>query len=833
MQNKSRLLLLIFALVVLVSPMGFANNAPLLRVTYLNVGQGDAILVRTAEKTILIDAGDDRSNAGNGVIVPYLKKEGIRRIDTAVLSHPHRDHFGGYIDVINAIEIGEFLFSSDTEAGSEDGGGGNEALLFKRMLDAIKAKNIPYIRAQMGMKLDWGKGIKTELLHVAEPKYESGDPLKSNQNENSLVIKVTAGKISYLFTGDAERGAEESTIAMSGGKLKSTVLKAGHHGSKTSSSHPFLELVKPQYAVVSVGRVNSFGHPSPQTLEKFAYYKTKVFRTDQDGTIDSFTDGQTVKFVSNSSALELTKKPEVIALTANSATLQWETNKTSNSILRFGTGELNQEKVIDSNVKVHTVTVSGLQPNTAYRFQAASVDERQPDQVVTAEGTFTTPAGTGVDLPRITGLVTSTPKVYMRKPFVTKVTVANPAAVAQTGLSVDLYHSALDPKNLLGQLNIASLAGNKTVVLDFPTEISWMGSLELLAVLRQNKTLLDTASLQIDVLPKIVLVDCAHGNKDYFTGRFAGMKMDLDQNLGITMKSISKPFTPELLGEAFMVIIPEQKDPLAATELAALKDFTRRGGSVLLFLKSDFRDASVTKMPNAILQAIGSTIRFNDDQFCDPTDNIGPPWRAWVKRFPAPFIQGVDRLLVRSSCTLINHKMEGLAASKNVHLLATGDDDSFNSNSDGLDDGYIYASHTPLLPIPVVAGEDLGSGRVVCYGEGLYDDSLYHSTSTIPTPLFNRQVCAWLTAGKDKTVRQLLASAADLETLDDLEVRADRFGAIANHVQELVSKSLAEEPTARDDLRSAFAEQGDAAPVQILRTMVDTMLEFNEVHEPR
>ncbi len=812
---------------------------PLLRVTFLNVGQGDAILIRTAEKTILLDAGDDRANAANGVIIPYLKREGITKLDTCIISHPHRDHFGGFIDLLQAIPIGEFQFSSDTLGTGDPEESSSDALLYMRMYNLIKEKKIPYNKVPNGAILNWGKGIKVEVLHADEaPRRSADDPprlvqrgevIKSPANEQSLIIKATAGKISYLFTGDAEKGAEGRAIELFRDKLPCTVLKSGHHGSKTSSGYPFMDLAKPEYGIISVGAKNSFGHPNKETLDKYAFYKMKVFRTDQDGTIDSFTDGKTIQFVSNQSALAMTKPPEVISLTANSATIQWTTNKTSNSTVNFGTSSYTHQKVLDPFVTVHTVTLTGLKPSTTYLFQVLSQDERQPDQVVSAEGRLTTPAGSGAPLPKIVAMGTSAKTVYLRKPFTVRIDIQNPAPQPLKSCRLSLYHSSMTDANLLGTADVALDASGQGSY-SFPVELGWLGKVELIGVLTNDKDIIDTSSIVVDVLPKNIVVDCAHGNIDFFTGRFAGMKMDLYNRHGFSMKSVSKMITPSAIEDAFVLIIPEPKEALAAEELTTIKEFVAKGGSVMLFLKSDYKDLSAPHLVNPILQTIGSRIRFNDDQFCDPTNNIGPPFRAFVHVFPDPIIQGVSQLLMRNCGTLVNHKMQGLTAAQGLHLLAVGDDDSYNVDTDGMNDcSFYYASATPRLPIPVVAAEDLGTGRVACFGEPLYDDRLY-ADPKIPTALFNSQVTVWLATAREKNLRELLTSLDDLASIDDLEIRATRFDSLRTAAREQIRREMAE--GSERDVMAAFQEFS-SPPVQDLARDLHDTLRFRDLHQER
>lgn len=844
MKNRSmRRLIPAFLLVFLLSVAAFAAGESTARVTFLDVGQGDSILVRTAEKTILIDAGDDKADAANASIIPYFKKEGIKKIDIAVISHPHRDHFGGFLQLIQSVPIGEFVYSSDSMGAGDPEESSSDAQLYMKLHDSIVAKGIPYNKAKMGDKLDWGSGVKIEVLHAedksalttrgieipAEPEYDRAatDTVKVSANEQSLIIKLTAGKISYLFTGDAERGAEAVAINAFRDKLGCTVLKSGHHGSKTSSSNPLMDLARPEYGVISVAAKNSFGHPNKETLDKYAFYKMKVFRTDQDGHVDSWTDGQEIHFNSNQSPLEFTKKPEIVSLTPTSATLQWVTNKPSDTRIYYGVSDLGQSKLTANAATIHTVTLTGLQPGSVYTFRATSMDARISDQYVTFDGTLTTPAGDGVPLPQIDAFTVNAKQIYARKPFKTRVKIVNPSAVDTKNLKVILYHTAMSRDNILGETGISRLKATGTTSIEFPVEISWLGQIELLVVLMKGKTIIDTESYTVDVQPKIIYVDCSHGNIEFFTGKFGGMKMDLFNSLGFQMRSVSKGITFDQLKEGFIFILPEPSKPVTADELTALKEFAAKGGSIMLYSRSDYGNRSVPEIHNSILEAIGSSIRFNDDQFCDPTNNIGAPWRAWIQTYPSPIINGVTNILVRNCCSLISKGNKGLEAGKNLSLLATGDDDSFNQNADNLDDGYIYASHTPKLPIPVAACEDLGTGRVACFGESMYDDSMYQPNAQIHTPQFNRCIVQWLEASREKSLRDLVRFVNEIAADQDAETRAIRYEALRDRVTEIVRTNL--ENGDQSSVRSAFTGF-DSKAVNDLRDTVRGQLDFRVLH---
>lgn len=824
-------------LAVMVVSAAYASEAPLLRVTFLDVHQGDCILIRSAEKTVMIDAGDDNRNAAARYIIPYLKKEGIKHIDQAIITHPHRDHFGGFIDLIRDFEVGEVLYSNDSEVSSEGETtkGGNDALIYAQLRDLIMEKKIPYRKAKLGEMLDWGKGIKAEVLYCDTTRDETTPPsdvLKNNPNELSIVVKATAGEISYLFTGDAEKKAETDMINLHGKKLATTVLKSGHHGSKTSSMHAFMDIVQPGYGVISAGKGNSFGHPTQVVLDIYDYYKMKVFRTDIDGTVESFTDGKTVTFVTNNSPLEFASKPKVISLTANSATLQWETNRAGTTSVNYGVSELDQLKELNHAAKIHTITLTGLKPSTTYKYVATTSDPREPEKKITFEATITTPAGTGDPLPKINKVATNFDRIYMKHPFKIIVPVANPAETAAKSTTLEVYHSAMDASNLIEKVKFDSIPANSSVEAVLPTQIDWLGNVEIIAVLKQGSTIIDTLSANILVEPKTVLVDCAHGNKDYFTGRFAGMKMDLFQSYGFQMRSVSKAMTYESIKDAFLILVPHPTLDFKAEELTALKKYVSGGGSLLFYAQSDYRNLSNPDMLNTVLKAVGSKMRFNDDQACDPVDNIGPPWRLFVKVFPFPAITGkeVSKILLRSSCTLISStKNKGLQSTKNLFIVASGDDDAYNTESDAMNDGYIYASHTPVLPIPVAAVEDLGFGRVGCIGEPLYMDNYYSSPGDLGTVPFNRNIIYWLSLGKEKTVKSLVRYVAELDGEDDAEIRAERYEALSKTIVKKVRHEVDYDRSILRDVNDMFNEFSSPS-VDQLKLKIDQIYRFDDLH---
>lgn len=774
-----RIVLLVLAVLVSL-PIFAARESSLMQVTFLDVHQGDCMIIRTAEKTIMIDAGDDNRNAAPEYIIPYLKKEGIKRIDQAIISHPHRDHFGGFIELVKHFDFGEFIYSNDSNVVAGEGSSfTNDALYYGQLLDAIKAKKIKYRRAKAGEILDWGKGVKAEILFTDDGSF--GDIAKSNVNEMSIILKATAGQVSYLFTGDAEKKAETAAIERVGRKLSSTVLKSGHHGSKTSSNHNFMDLVQPKYGVISAGKGNSFGHPTKAVLDIYDYYKMSVFRTDQDGTVESFTDGKTVTFETNNSPIKITSKPKIISLTSNSATIQWNTNREATSRVEcsvVNNKTTKHNKNIENSVKVHTITLTGLRPNTQYSFLAISTDPREKDKFAKAEGTFTTKSGDGTPLPKIARMTIGADRIYMKTPFDINVPVQNPAGQPSAATSVELYHSAMHPSNLIEKFSLGKIDASQTVSKSVQTQIDWLGVVEIIAVLKQGNTIIDTSSINVDVKAKLILVDCAHGNKDYFTGRFAGMKMDLFQNLGFQMKSQSKAFDDASLKDIFMVIIPSPKSDFKPAELAAFKKYVNSGGTMLIYSMSDYRDLSKPQYLNKILASAGSKMRFNDDQLCDPDNNIGPPWRFFVTTFPSPAITGKDvkKLLLSSASTLLDDKNKPLKNSATVSVLASGYANSYSIESDNKNDApFLYTPSTTSVLPPFAAAEDLGSGRIACVAELFYQDNYYSNPAGLSTVEFNRSIVSWLTKGRTRTIRSIVRSIVELEKERNIELRADRF----------------------------------------------------------
>jgi competence protein ComEC len=259
----------------------------LLRVIFIDVGQGDAALIETPSgEKILVDAGDKTGirDAGEKTIVPYLQKRGIDYLDAMILSHPDADHLGGVPFVLRSLRVGRVI----------DAGQAASSALY-RDYDAL-LQTRTHITVKRG---EYHLEISNMRLYVLHPTddfvdADSGDGFEG-ANNSSVVFKLVYGRNSFLFVGDAEIPVEEDLVLQYGDFLQSDVLKAGHHGSRTSSSEEFLTAVQPHVAVVSVGKFNKFRHPSKSVIQRLKDHSIEIHRTDEEGAIVFESDGRTIR----------------------------------------------------------------------------------------------------------------------------------------------------------------------------------------------------------------------------------------------------------------------------------------------------------------------------------------------------------------------------------------------------------------------------------------------------------------------------------------------------------------------------------------------------------
>ena len=219
---------------------------------------------------MLIDSGE----IGKGDdVAKYVKSEGITSLDYLVATHPHSDHIGGMSVILNDFPIGHFV----------DSGYPYTSKTYENMLTTIDKKNIPFVTPKRGDKIDFSSGIDVQVLNPGSTYFTD------DVNQNSVVLKITDGKVTFLLMGDAGLEAE-SAIMGAGYNVDADILKVGHHGSRTSSGTSFISTVNPAVSVIEVGAGNDYGHPHQETLDRLQKV-SKVYRTDMDGTITISTDG--------------------------------------------------------------------------------------------------------------------------------------------------------------------------------------------------------------------------------------------------------------------------------------------------------------------------------------------------------------------------------------------------------------------------------------------------------------------------------------------------------------------------------------------------------------
>jgi competence protein ComEC len=279
--KKQRLIItstfLIFFTLLITYP--FPSHSKDLRITFIDVGQGESILVEfPGKEKMLIDGGGFPGSSfdiGEKIVSPFLWKKGIKNIHYLVLTHGHPDHLNGLVSISKNFKVGELW-----EAFSPQN---NETYL--ELKKALSAK-IPQKKVFYGYRSQPGGAI----VEVVHPRI-NGQLTESTQNDNSLVLRITYKQTSFLLTADIGKEAEHE-ILETGKNIKSQVLKSPHHGSDSSSSLEFLERVSPQIAVISVGEGNRYGHPDNAVLKRYKNMGIKILRTDIQGAVEISSDGE-------------------------------------------------------------------------------------------------------------------------------------------------------------------------------------------------------------------------------------------------------------------------------------------------------------------------------------------------------------------------------------------------------------------------------------------------------------------------------------------------------------------------------------------------------------
>ncbi len=263
-----------------------------LQVYYLDVGQGDSALVRIPGESgyfhMLIDTGEYQYADG---LTSYLQDLDVERIDALICSHPHTDHMGCMARIIQRFDIGGLYMPRLPEDKTPT------TTAYEKLLDAADGKSLTINALHEDAAIESPAGSR---IQVMSPRVDAD---WEGANNYSAVLRLVYGETSFLFTGDAEEESEE-VILDDGYLLSSDVLKCGHHGSSSSTSPLFLDEVAPQYAIISCGEDNRYGHPHRETMAALADRNVTVYRTDKDGTILAESNGKDITFTTGLASVE-------------------------------------------------------------------------------------------------------------------------------------------------------------------------------------------------------------------------------------------------------------------------------------------------------------------------------------------------------------------------------------------------------------------------------------------------------------------------------------------------------------------------------------------------
>lgn len=248
-----------------------------LSVAFLDVGQGDAIFINSPQgRQMLIDGGTGASILRElGQVMPFYD----RSIDVVVATHADQDHIGGLVKVLERFQVNLFVRTNAV----------SESAVFTELLDLLAEKNIPVEIVTEAEIISLGNGVNFDIL------FPVSDTAGWETNESSIVGKLRYGTNSFLLTGDSPQIVEKYLVGKYGNNLQSDVLKAGHHGSKTSSSELFVGTVSPAYSIISAGANNRYGHPAPEVLEILNKFGGQILQTAEKGTIIFDSNGQELK----------------------------------------------------------------------------------------------------------------------------------------------------------------------------------------------------------------------------------------------------------------------------------------------------------------------------------------------------------------------------------------------------------------------------------------------------------------------------------------------------------------------------------------------------------
>ena len=253
-----------------------SNYKNQMTIHYIDVGQGDCILIQVNNKNLLIDSGPSSNRKS---LLDYLENLNIKKLDYIIATHPHEDHIGNMDTIIRRYNIGSFYSPKVT----------HPSTTFENMISSLVDKNLKINILNRGVTgINLGENTSVSVYSPLENLYSD------NLNDYSPIIKITFLNNSFLFTGDAEISTE-NTVLSQNENLKCDILKIGHHGSSTSTSPDFITAVNPSVAIISVGKNNPYGHPTPEIISLLNSLNIKTIRTDINGSIIAISDGSNIK----------------------------------------------------------------------------------------------------------------------------------------------------------------------------------------------------------------------------------------------------------------------------------------------------------------------------------------------------------------------------------------------------------------------------------------------------------------------------------------------------------------------------------------------------------
>jgi competence protein ComEC len=254
-----------------------------LDIVFLDVGQGDSAIIQFENgKTMLVDAGQRNWNRdyGEQVVIPSARYLGVKRFNWVVMTHPHSDHIGGLVSVLEAVPV-DTVWDTFSEYGS---------WTYNQLLESFKQKGVVYRQPNRGETIFIDEKTSLQILAPDSTMVKN----EHNVNNMSIVFRLIHGKVTVLFTGDLEKEGDHLLLSLQS-YLDSDVLKVAHHGSITSTTQPLLDMITPELAIISVGRKNKFKHPSPIVIQRLMDANVRIHRTDRDGAIWLHSDGKSIK----------------------------------------------------------------------------------------------------------------------------------------------------------------------------------------------------------------------------------------------------------------------------------------------------------------------------------------------------------------------------------------------------------------------------------------------------------------------------------------------------------------------------------------------------------